>query len=40
MFLLTLVMVALASTPLGYGFGRFVAHRSRQSIRPMHRSAR
>jgi hypothetical protein len=40
MFFVTLLMVALASIPLGYGIGRTAANRSRMSIRPMCRSTR
>jgi len=39
MFFLTLIMVALASIPLGLGIGWSTARRSRVSIRPLHRSA-
>jgi hypothetical protein len=40
MFFLTLVMIALASAPIGFGIGRAAACRSRLSIRPMVRRTR
>jgi hypothetical protein len=40
MFFLMVLMVAIASCPLGFGIGRSIAQRSRTSIRPMHRCAR
>jgi hypothetical protein len=40
MFFVTLVMVALASIPLGFGIGWSAGQRRRTSIRPMYRMAR
>jgi hypothetical protein len=40
MFFVTLVMVAFASIPLGFGIGWSVGQRRRISIRPMYRMAR
>lgn len=40
MFIVMLVMVALASIPLGFGFGRRKAFRARLAIAPMHRISR
>jgi len=40
MFFLTLVMIAFASIPLGFGIGWSAGRRRHISIRPMHRSAR
>jgi hypothetical protein len=40
MFFVMLVMVTLASLPLGFGIGHSMARRSRISIRPMYRCAR
>ncbi len=40
MFFVTLVMVAFASIPLGFGIGWSAGRRSRISIRPMYRAMR